>query len=100
MVTGASCFYTSDDDGLSWRYVSTIAEPEDLGDGWSEPFVVRGDAYCWDCGYPVAVELADGRIFTVYYLSTAEGDEPVHAQACVRYVAGTLFRLQHLPKAD
>ena len=73
---------------------------EDLGDSWSEPFVVRGDAYCWDCGYPVAVELADGRILTVYYLSTAEGDEPVHEQACVRYVAGTLFRLPYLPKAD
>ena len=26
--------------------------------------------------------------------------QPVHEQACVRYVAGTLFRLQHLSKAD
>lgn len=53
-----------------------------------------------DGGVTVAAELADGRILTVYYLSTAEGDEPVHEQACVRYVAGTLFRLQHLSKAD
>ncbi len=66
---------------------------DDLGETWSAEFVIRGDAYTWDCGYPVATELADGTIFTVYYITSKDGDQPVPEQACVRYIAGTFFKL-------
>lgn len=66
---------------------------DDLGETWSEEFVIRGDAYTWDCGYPVATELSDGRIFTAYYI-TSKGDKPVPLHSAVRYIAGTHFRLE------
>ena len=65
----------------------------DLGETWSEEFVVRDGAYCWDLGYPVVTELPDGRLFTAYWFTTKDGDEPVHERELVRYIAGTFFRL-------
>ena len=35
----------------------------------------------------------DGRLFTAYWFTTKDGDEPVHERELVRYIAGTFFRL-------
>lgn len=43
---------------------------EDLGETWSQEFVLRNDGTAGDCGYPVITELKDGRIFTAYYIAT------------------------------
>ena len=66
---------------------------DDLGETWSAEFVVRGDAYCWDLGYPVLTELPDGRIFTAYWWTEKEGDEPIPEPELVRFIAGTTFRI-------
>ena len=29
---------------------------DDLDETWSKEFILRGDAYTWDCGYPVMTE--------------------------------------------
>ena len=55
--------------------------------------MIREGAYCWDLGYEVVTELPDGRLFTAYWITTKEGEEPVPEPACVRYIAGTFFRL-------
>ena len=34
-----------------------------------------GDAYTWDCGYRLPTELNDGRLSTVYYITTHDGGE-------------------------
>lgn len=67
---------------------------KDLGQTWSEEFMIRGDAYTGDCGYPVITELENGRFFTAYYITSKEGDKPVRYSAAVRYVAGTFFSLE------
>ena len=67
---------------------------DDLGETWSEEFVIRGDAYTWDLGYEVFTELPDGRIFAAYWITTQESEEPVPESACVRYIAGSFFRLE------
>ena len=66
---------------------------DDLGRTWSEEFVLRGDAYCWDLGYPVITELADGRLFTAYWWTEKTGEEPVPEPELVRFIAGTTFRI-------
>ena len=66
---------------------------EDLGEAWSEEFVVRGDAYGWDMGYQVLTELNDGRIFVAYWFCAKDQDEPVEETQIVRHIAGTFFRL-------
>lgn len=66
---------------------------DDLGKTWSEEFVVRDGAYCWDLGYEMITELPDGRLFTAYWFTTKDGDKPVHERELVRYIAGTFFRL-------
>jgi hypothetical protein len=66
---------------------------DDLGDTWSQEFVVRGDAYSYDLGYPVVTELSDGRLFAAYWFTSKDGDEPIHEHRLVRYIAGTTFRL-------
>ena len=54
---------------------------------------MRGDAYTWDCGYPLPTELEDERIFVAYYFTAQESDESVPEHAAVRHVAATLFKL-------
>ena len=66
---------------------------DDLGETWSREFVLRGDSYTWDCGYPVMTELSNGRLFTAYYITAHDGGEPVPEYAVVRQVDGTFFRL-------
>ncbi len=47
---------------------------EDLGETWSDEMVIRSDGSCPDLGYPVATELADGKIFTAYYFCIEDGN--------------------------
>ncbi len=58
----------------------------DRGATWdvANEIIIRDDAPTWDCGYPFTIELAPGRLFTVYYLADAAG---------TRYVAGTHWTL-------
>ena len=66
---------------------------DDLGETWSKEFVIRGDQYTWDGGYPLMTEVSDGRFLVAYYFTGREGDRDVPEHACVRYVAGTFFEL-------
>lgn len=66
---------------------------DDLGETWSEEFVVRGDGYSYDLGYEVLTELPDGRIFTAYWFVAKEGEDPIPEPQCVRHIAGSSFRL-------
>lgn len=78
---------------------------DDLGETWSQEFVLRADGCCGDCGYPVVTELDDGRIFTAYYISVSDSEGTIPsirqdrgtgqlAWSAVRYVAGTSFRIE------
>lgn len=66
---------------------------DDLGETWSKEFVVRGDQYAWDGGYPLVTELPDGGFFVVYYFTEKPAGPAIPAYACVRHIAGTFFRL-------
>ncbi len=64
---------------------------DDLGETWSEEFVVRGDGYSYDLGYQMLTELSDGRIFVAYWFCANE--EPIEEVQIVRHIAGTFLRL-------
>ena len=64
---------------------------DDLGETWSDEFVIRGDAYTGDLGYQLVTELPDGRFFTAYWITTKESNDPVPEPQCVRYIAGSFF---------
>ncbi len=66
---------------------------EDLGETWSEEFVVRGDGYSYDLGYQMPTELPDGRIFAAYWFCAKDQDEPIEEVQIVRHIAGSFFRL-------
>lgn len=55
-------------------------ECEDIDD--VEEFFVRDDSATGACGYPASVQLADGNIFTIYYLTLRQG-EPARISATV-----------------
>ncbi len=68
---------------------------EDEGKTWSEEIVLRDDsppASDRDGGYPVAVELKDGRLFTAYYWQVTEDDLPWPGGR--KHIAGTFFELK------
>lgn len=62
---------------------------EDEGRSWSDEAVIRDDAQGSDMGYPVAVELDDGRIFAAYYFQQDDGNG--FGGTC--FVAGSCFEL-------
>ena len=62
---------------------------EDDGATWSSEAILRADASGHDIGYPVAVELDDGRLFTAYYFMEADGN-PFGG---TRHIAGSFFKL-------
>ena len=64
---------------------------DDLGETWSEEFVVRGDGYSYDLGYQVLTELEDGRIFVAYWFCSKDQEEPIQEVSIVRHIAGTFF---------
>ena len=83
---------------------------DDLGETWSQEFVLRDDGASGDCGYPVITELDDDRIFTAYYIAVADstgrvpsirqdrdsghpGGGSMAAWSAVRQIDGTTFRL-------
>ncbi len=55
----------------------------DGGRAWSEPAGLDTSSESTDCGYPVSVELADGSLLTVYYLTRDQRT----------FVAGVHYRL-------
>ncbi len=69
---------------------------EDMGETWSDEFIVRGDAAGWDLGYPVATRLDDGTVFAVYYYNI--DDEVYRERDCKkcgrRFIAGTYFTVE------
>ena len=62
---------------------------EDRGKTWSEEFIIRDDASSSDVSYPVGCQFEDGRIFTAYYHTDADGNKFGGA----RHIAGTTFRI-------
>ncbi|MGH9660485.1 MAG: sialidase family protein, partial [Bryobacteraceae bacterium] len=53
----------------------------DGGVSWSDPAILASDAPNRDCGYPSSVEIAPGKILTVYYQVDDLGDAPRSARA-------------------
>ena len=66
---------------------------DDLGETWSKEFVIRGDQYAWDGGYPLVTELPDGGFLVFYYFTENPGGQDIPSHSCVRYIAGTFFKL-------
>ncbi len=68
---------------------------EDEGKTWSPEIVLRDDSppvSDRDGGYPVAVELKDGRLFAAYYWQVTEHDLPWPGGR--KHIAGTFFELK------
>ncbi len=55
----------------------------DDGRSWGPEIILRGDAGCWDLGYPRTVQRADGKIVTIYYFNDHPDQE--------RYIAATIW---------
>jgi hypothetical protein len=54
----------------------------DNGKTWGEEIALREDARTWDIGYPRMVQRGDGKIVTVYYITTAT-DPQQHIAATI-----------------
>jgi hypothetical protein len=63
---------------------------EDDGQTWSDEAILRDDAEGSDMGYPAAVELDDGRIFTAYYFQQQDGNG--FGGTC--FIGGSFFALR------
>jgi hypothetical protein len=63
---------------------------DDEGMSWSQQFIIRDDASTPDIGYPVAVELEDGRIFTAYYYTLDDGN----GFGGSRFIGGSFFNVE------
>ena len=50
-----------------------VLEPEGRDLDSAPDLLLRSDSENWDCGYPWAVELNDGRVLVVYYYSYPDG---------------------------
>ena len=70
----------SHDGGVTWDMDNEIILRMDGGAGAGKPSRVGN----WDLGYPVSIELPDGRILTVYYFN--QGQSNCH-------IAGTFWKL-------
>ena len=73
----------------------------DQGKTWDirNELVLRDDGLDGDVGYPTSVQLEDGRIFTVWYMTEARaGDRPTDAEvffsggSTLGYIGGTFYR--------
>jgi hypothetical protein len=71
---------------------------EDEGLHWSPPACIRDDIPACgprefiDGGYPVAIQMDDGRIFTAYYWQHDDPDVPWYGGR--KFIAGTFLRLE------
>ena len=45
---------------------------KDNGKTWGDDIMLRDDARTWDIGYPRMVQRADGKVVTIYYITTEE----------------------------
>ena len=50
-----------------------VVDPEGTDLDTAPDLIVRNDSQSWDCGYPWAVELNDGRVLVVYYYHYPDG---------------------------
>jgi Neuraminidase (sialidase) len=66
----------------------------DGGNSWDENHlvIVADDAPNWDTGYPSSVELKDGKIFTVYYLTGTAYDPNLPTEVLARTLLGAKAR--------
>jgi sialidase-1 len=70
---------------------------EDAGESWSEPLCLRDDTIAApprgvvDGGYPLALEMDDGRIFVAYYWQQDDADVPWHGGRL--FIGGTYFKV-------
>ena len=70
---------------------------EDEGRRWAPPLMLRGDTLssgvlgCVDGGYPVAIQMEDGRILTAYYWQHEDPDVPWYGGR--KFIGGTFFEL-------
>ena len=75
----------------------TIIISEDEGKTWSNPEFINTDTInagsigVVDGGYPVAVQLDDGRIFSAYYWQKNDQDIPWYGGR--KYICGTFFEI-------
>lgn len=56
---------------------------KDNGKSWGKEYIIRDDGFSTDVGYPMSIQLPNGKIFTSYYFRYQGG--PTH-------IAGTLWR--------
>ncbi len=94
-----------DDGRIVLSYMRRAPDPtglyaivsEDDGVSWSPPVCLRDDTIAAgprgnvDGGYPVAVQMADGRVFVAYYWQHDDPDVPWYGGR--KYIAGTFFRM-------
>ena len=70
---------------------------QDSGETWSDPACLRDETITSgprgeiDGGYPLAVEMDDGRILTAYYWQHDDADVPWHGGR--KFIGGTYFRI-------
>lgn len=62
---------------------------EDGGRTWGRELLLRDDGGSWDLGYPRVIEVAPGRLLTVYYMNCR--DDPIQMNGGVRHIARTIF---------
>jgi len=62
---------------------------EDGGRTWGRELVLRDDGGSWDLGYPRVIEVAPGRLLTVYYMNRR--DDLIQMNGGVRHIAYTMF---------
>jgi len=64
----------------------------DGGETWdiANEIVVRDDGGTSDLGYPVSIELPDGRVLMAYYFNQETSEDP---ESITRYIAGTFLEL-------
>ncbi|MBL8699666.1 MAG: exo-alpha-sialidase [Alphaproteobacteria bacterium] len=64
------------------------------GDGgrtWGRELILRDDGGSWDLGYPRVIEVAPGRLLSVYYMNRR--DDPIQQNGGVRHIARTIFAI-------
>jgi hypothetical protein len=62
---------------------------EDGGRTWGSEIILRDDGGSWDLGYPRVLEVAPGKLMTVYYFNRR--DDPIQLNGGVRHIACTSF---------
>ena len=82
----------SEDEGKTWSDEIILRDDAASGKG---VFMYEGIGHGWmgtDGGYPVAVQLRDGRIFTAYYYQLEEKDIPWPGGR--KFIGGAFFELK------